>query len=348
LTLQSNLLVNTRILHGHLTGVQRYLLSILNHLDADSLSKVSPAGPLHGIKGHAWEQFALPMKCGKKLLWSPSNSGPLACRHQVLTMHDLVPIDHAEFLNPRFASWYQFLLPRLVRRVDRVIAISEFTRNRLIEVFGISEDKIAVVWNGVDDRFKPQSEDKITEARIKLGIPAGRYLVALGSLEPRKNLKRLLQVWSRVVNELPDDVWLVLSGAKGKSLVFDGESYEDLPDRVHLTGHVPDDLLPALYSGALLAPYLSVYEGFGLPPLEAMACGTPPLTGNLTALPEVVGDGGLMVDPYDVDAIASALKKMVVDDALRDNLRLNGFQQARRFDWKRTAEQTMQVLMETA
>lgn len=342
------MIVNTRILFGHLTGVQRYLLSILNHLPDDEISKVAPSGPLNGIKGHAWEQFSLPFKSKGKLLWSPSNSGPVAVRRQVLTMHDLVPIDHAEFLNPRFAAWYQFLLPRLVSRVDRVIAISEFTRNRLIEVFGIPEDRISVVWNGVDSRFQPQTEEKITEARLKLGIPSGRYLVALGSLEPRKNLKRLLQAWSRVVDELPEDVWLVLSGAKGKSLVFDGESYDELPARVHLTGHVPDDLLPALYSGALAAPYLSVYEGFGLPPLEAMACGTPPITGNLTALPEVVGDAGIMVDPYDIDAISDALKKLIVDDTLRQQLGEKGLQQALRFDWRKTANETWQVLRECA
>lgn len=339
--------VNTRVLAGHLTGVQRYLLSILENLPG-AIASVGPTRTIHGIRGHFWEQFALPARLAGKLLWSPSNSGPLGVARQVLTVHDLVPVDHAEFLNPRFAAWYRFLLPRLVHRVRHIIAVSEFTKQRLMAAFGVSEQRITVIWNGVDERFSPQSEGHISETIGKLGIPGRRYLIALGSLEPRKNLKRLLQAWSRIVCELPDDVWLVLAGAQGKAIVFDGQSFDPLPPRVHLTGHVPDASLPALYSGAIAAPYVSVYEGFGLPPLEAMACGTPVLTGNLTALPEVVGDAALTVDPYDVEAIGGALRLLITDESLRQELRVRGVAQAARFHWKRAAEQTWQVLQKVA
>jgi glycosyltransferase involved in cell wall biosynthesis len=115
-----------------------------------------------------------------------------------------------------------------------------------------------------------------------------------------------------------------------------------------LTGHVPDELLPALYSGAIAAPYLSVYEGFGLPPLEAMACGTPSLTGNLASLPEVVGDAGLMVDPYDVDAIADGLLKLIEDSVLRSTLSYKGLERAKEFSWEKTAELTWKILKEAA
>lgn len=339
--------VNTRILGGHLTGVQRYLLSIFEYLPG-SIHRIGPERPAHGVRGHAWEQFALPAKVRGEVLWSPSNTGPLAVTRQVLTVHDLVPIDHPEFLNPRFAAWYQFLLPKLVRRVRHIIAISEFTKQRLMDAFGVSEQRITVIWNGVDERFRPQPLELIAAAIEELGIPSSRYLFALGSLEPRKNLRRLLEAWARIVHQLPDDVWLVLAGARGKSIVFDGMSFEPLPPRVHLTGHVPDQLLPALYSGAIAALYVSVYEGFGLPPLEAMACGTPALTGDQTALPEVVGNAALTVDPYDVGAIGAGLQSLVTDDVLRQDLRERGLQRATRFHWKDTADRTWHVLEEVA
>lgn len=342
-----SIVANTRVLSSHTTGVQRYLQELLNHWRGP-VDIISPGRPLDGVWGHAWEQMVLPRGLGGNLLWSPSNTGPLAVRKQVVTIHDMVSMDHPEFLNPRFAAWYQFLLPRLVNKVRRVIVVSEFTKERLMKTCNIGEDRISVIWNGVDKRFCPRPLEEISSAREQLGIPTGRYLVALGSLEPRKNLKRLLDAWSRIVGVMPEDVCLVVAGAMGKSIVFDGLSFDPLPPRVHLTGHVPDELLPALYAGALAAPYLSVYEGFGLPPLEAMACGTPTLTSNRTALPEVVGDAAMMVDPYDVDAIGDGLRRLVEDGELRDSLRKRGFNRASLFDWKHTAERTWQVLQQTA
>jgi glycosyltransferase involved in cell wall biosynthesis len=200
----------------------------------------------------------------------------------------------------------------------------------------------------VDARFHPIGADEIKRARVRLGIPSEHYLVTLGSLEPRKNLPRLLQAWAAIQNRIPADVWLVLAGAQGKRTVFGEVLFEDLPPRVHLTGHVPDELLPALYSGAIASPYLSLYEGFGLPPLEAMACGTPPLTGNLASLPEVVGDAGVMVDPNDVDAIADGIYRLVEDPQLRLVLRNKGLNRASQFSWEKTARQTRAFLEEVA
>lgn len=339
--------VNTRILTGHLTGVQRYLISILENLP-ERICQVGPAIPMHGIRGHAWEQFVLPARAKHKLLWSPSNTGPLGVTRQVLTVHDLAVIDHPEFFNRRYAAWYRFLLPRLVHRVRRIIAVSQFTKQRLIEVFGVPEKRITVIWNGIDERFCPRPEEQISAAIEKLCIPSHRYLVALGSLEPRKNLKRLLQAWSTIVSGLPNDVWLVLAGAQGKTIVFDGLPLHPLPQRVHLTGHVSDELLPALYAGAIAAPYVSLYEGFGLPALEAMACGTPVLTSNCTALPEVVGDAALMVDPYDLETISEELNRIIKNYTVREGLRQRGIERANQFRWKRTAERTWDLLEQEA
>lgn len=342
--MHNSIAVNSRILSNHLTGVQRYLNSILMHWPEHEYGLVSPSKALDGVKGHAWEQFGLPRKLNGRVLWSPSNSGPIAVSNQVLTMHDIASIELPEFLNWKFSAWYRFLLPKLTKRVDKIIAISHFTKDRLINHLGVDERKIEVIWNGVDDRFSVRPEEESLLARQKLGLPHGRYFLALGSLEPRKNLKRLLEAWSNVVQELPEDVNLILAGAKGKALVFGGLDFGNIPERVFLTGHVPDQLLPGLYSGALGAPYLSVYEGFGLPPLEAMACGAPVLTGNLTALPEVVGSAGIMVDPYNVDEISDALKKLATDEFLRSKLISAGLAQAKKFDWKATADATLSAM----
>lgn len=339
--------VNTRILGTYLTGVQRYTLELLSRFNSD-VQEIKPVHPLSGIRGHAWEQFVLPAKLHGGLLWSPSNTGPLAVERQVVTIHDISPLDHPEWMNPRFAAWYKFLIPRLAGRVRSILAVSEFTKQRIVAHCPNAESKIRVIHLGVDVRFHPANEAVIKQAREQLGIPSPHYVLVLGSLEPRKNLARLLQAWAAIQARIPGDVWLVIAGAQGRRLVFGDVSFENLPPRVKLTGHVPDELLPALYSGAMIAPYLSLYEGFGLPPLEAMACGTPLLTGNLASLPEVVGNAGVMVDPYDVDAIADGLLRLVEDSALRAELSQKGLERAKQFGWGKTAELSWQVLKESA
>lgn len=341
------LICNTRILGTHLTGVQRYTLELLSRLKGN-IQEIKPSHSLSGIRGHAWEQFILPTKLHGRLLWSPCNTGPLAVERQVVTIHDVSPMDHPEWLNPRFAAWYRYLTPRLVQRVRSVLADSEFTKQRIVAHCPGLELKIHVAHCGVDAKFHPVEPDLIKQARERLGLQSPHYFIALGSLEPRKNLQRLLQAWKNILGNIPDDVWLVLAGAQGKVLVFGDQSFENLPPRVYLTGHVPDELLSALYSGAIGSVYLSLYEGFGLPPLEAMACGAPVLTSNVTSLPEVVGNAGVMVDPYDVDAIADGLLRLVEDSTLRAELSHKGLERAKQFSWEKTAERTWQVLKEAA
>lgn len=338
---------NTRALSSNLTGVQRYTLELLSRF-GNGLERIAPKNPQHGIKGHAWEQFSLPIKVGNRLLWSPSNSGPIIIEKQVVSVMDVSPLDHPDWSSWKFSSWYQFLLPTLINRVRGVLTISEFSRQRILHYCPKAESKVHVTLLAADSRFRPVDNVKIAQAVRFLGLPSAHYIVALGSLEPRKNLKSLLMAWIQVQSKLPDEVWLVLAGAKGKSLVFGNQSYEDLPPRVHLTGHVPDDVLPALYSGAMASVYLSFYEGFGLPPLEAMSCGTPVLVSNVTSLPEVVGDAALTVDPLDVEAVGAGLIRLVEDTALRADLKLRGLERAKLFSWDKTAQQTWQVLEEAA
>lgn len=341
------IICNIRNQQGTLTGVQRYTSELLNRRPSN-IRVVAPRNHLSGMYGHAWEQFVLPFRRQSMLLWSPSNTGPLSVERQVVSIMDMSPLDHPEWSSRKFASWYGYLIPRLINRVRGVLTISEFSRQRILHYCPKAESKVHVTLLAADSRFRPIEGATVAHMIERLGLPTSNYIVALGSLEPRKNLKTLLQAWAYIQAYLPDDVWLVLAGAQGKKLVFGDQSFEYLPQRVHLTGHVSDELLPALYSGAIASVYLPLYEGFGLPPLEAMACGTPVLTSNVTSLPEVVGDACLTVDPHDIEAISDGLVRLVEDSALRADLRVRGLARSELFDWCKTAQQTWVFLEKVA
>jgi len=240
------------------------------------------------------------------------------------------------------------LIPRLVHKAQKVIAVSEFTKSRICDVASLKPNKVIVIYNGIDERFRPKSFEEIDQVKVALGIANFRYILTVATIEPRKNMQRLLEAWSTIYSRLPRDIWLVVAGAKGKDIIFKNTSLDELPPKVCMPGYVPDEYLPTLYSGAIALIYVSLYEGFGLPPLEAMACGTPVLTSNVTSLPEVVGDAALMVDPYDVDAIAEGIKRLIEDDNLRKELSQKGLVRAKLFSWDRTAEITWSVLKEAA
>ncbi len=197
-------------------------------------------------------------------------------------------------------------------------------------------------------QFSPRAPEEIQAARRSLGINAPAYILYVGSLEPRKNLRRLLQAWARVQPSLGAEVELVVAGAKGSSRVFECARLDPLPPGVQFTGYVSDEQLPCLYSGALALVYPSLYEGFGLPPLEAMACGTPVVTSNGTSLPEVAADVAVLVDPEDIDSIAEGIRRVVASSALRDHMRQLGLERASRTTWDYTAQRTLQVLVEQA
>jgi glycosyltransferase involved in cell wall biosynthesis len=305
---------------------------------------IYPEQYLQGISGHIWEQLYLPMKTENKLLWSPANTGPLGVSKQVLSLMDVTPLDHPEWMSLQFAGWYGFLIPRLVRNVRKIITISEYSKQRILEHCSVDERKIEVTYLAADERFVPEVSEKTEEVLKILKIPSRHYLVALGSLEPRKNLHRVLQAWENIQNTIPKDIWLILAGGVGKKNVFGDHRYNTLPERVYLTGHVPDQYLPALYSGAIATVYLSLYEGFGLPPLEAMACGTPVLTSNISSLPEVVGDAALMVNPFDIEDISEGMKLIIENSTLRNTMKKIGLKRAHSFNWNVTAKKTIEIL----
>lgn len=340
------MLVNTRVLHGPPTGVQRYVSEVLAAWPGTPPKRVAPASIVaRGIAGHAWEQCVLPVRLGRgQLLWSPVHSGPLACRNQVVTVHDVIPLDHPEWLNRRFARWYRFMLPRLARRARHLIAISDFTKKRLMATCDVEAERITVIANGVSDRFRPGQPGEIERVRSRLVPGRQRYVLAVGSLEPRKNLSRLLEAWQQALPDLDEDLVLVIAGAPGASSVFAESGPNRLPDRVVALGHVDDRDLPGLYAGAEWSLCVSLYEGFGLPPLESMACGTPVIVSDIPVFREVVGAAGLTVDPLESTSIAVQLRRALASPQLREEMSVKGLARSKPFSWQRTAQATSELL----
>jgi glycosyltransferase involved in cell wall biosynthesis len=323
--------------------MQRYALELVSRI-GDRLQILRPRHALRGGLGHLWEQIYLPMATGTGLLWSPNNTGPVGVPRQVCTIHDLIPLDHPEWFNPRFVALYRWLMPRLVSRLQHIIAISEFTKQRLIHLLNVDPAKITVVPNGVDQSFRPVHAERVRQMRNALGIGDKPYVLCVSSFEPRKNLKNLLAAWAGLPATHRNEFQLVLTGARGNSKVFGDAGIGEPPPGAVFTGYVPQEDLPALYSGASIFAYPSLYEGFGLPPLEAMASGVPVVTSNTSSIPEVVGDAGVLVDPADVAAIRDGLCHLMTSESLRKELSERGRKRAESLSWDRTASATLQIL----
>jgi glycosyltransferase involved in cell wall biosynthesis len=332
---------NTRCMNAPLTGVQRYTEKILGSFP-QKIENVQPSpSASRGLKGHAWEQLALPFMMRKRLLWSPSNSGPISYSRQVVTIHDVVSVDHPEWFTQAYVKWYNYMLPRLCKNALHIITISEFSKQRIMELFKVPYSKITMIYNGTGDLKKQSGAD-----HQPLKIPFERYVLSLGSLEPRKNIPLLLQAWQSLLKRIPEDIGLVIVGGKGSERIFKDAGLSQIPDRVYFTGHIADEHVSQLYLNSLFFVYLSVYEGFGLPPLEAMSVGTPVITGNRTSLPEVVGNAGLLIDPYSMAECENAMLTLINDQKLRMELSARSAIQANRFDWENTSRQTWDVLQQ--
>jgi glycosyltransferase involved in cell wall biosynthesis len=284
------------------------------------------------------------------LLFVPSHVLPLIHpRRNVVTVHDLgyhyYPQAHTLFQNLylRWSTRYN------ARTADRILADSEATREDLVHYYRIPEAKIVVVYPGRDESLASVTDPRrVEQVRARYGLSED-YFLYVGTLHPRKNLVRLVQAFADLPAELKakrPDLQLVLAGQKGwlYDEIFARVRRLGLEDRVVLTGYVPDDELPVLLGGALAFVFPSLYEGFGLPVLEAMACGTPVVCANTSSLPEVAGDAALLVDPLVVSDMTAALVRVLTDGGLRRALTESGFRRVKQFSWRRCAEETLRVL----
>src|SRR6185436_16304439 len=270
----------------------------------------------------------------------------------VVSIHDLSFEHLPQTFKWRSRKQLRITVRRSAREAVHVIALSEHARRDLVETYGLAPEKVTAIPLAAADHFRPISDDEeLQRVRQTYGI-VGEYILSVGAIQPRKNLSRLVDAYSRLRRATPEGNLpkLVLAGKCAWLYEETLRTIRELQvsDSVILTGYVPDHDLPGLYSGALCFVYPSYFEGFGLPPLEAMKCGAPVIVGNQTSLPEVVGNAGLLVDPFDADAIAGAIDRVIRDSNLRAELGKKGLARAQLFDWRETARQTLWVYQQAA
>jgi len=267
---------------------------------------------------------------------------PVRQAKTILTVHDLTFMRLPHCAQAGLRAYLNNVVPRSIERANLVLADSQSTKNDLIELLGVSPDKIEVVYAGVERRFRPM-EGEIALRRVKKRYGLNfSFILSLGTLEPRKNFTGLVEAYALMRDK---ELKLVIAGGKGwlYDEIFARVKELGLEDKVFFPGFVADEDLPALYNLAELFVFPSLYEGFGLPPLEAMACGTPVVTSDRPSLPEVVGEAGFMVEATDNEALAKAMEQVLTDEDLRREMREKGLRQAAKFTWEAAAEKLLDV-----
>ncbi len=361
--------IDARLAHYSAGGIARYTLELATSLastapqhrftllrsgrqrrglpSAHNLRSVAVLTPPH----HRWEQLTLALEVLRlrpDLLHSPDFI-PLSRRsfRSVITVHDLGFLRFPETLTPDSRRYYG-QVGDAVRGADLTIAVSRHTARDLIELVGAPEDRLRVIYNGVSKRFRPiESEAQLTAVRARYGLHKP-YVLFLGTFEPRKNVTTLVRAFG--LGRMRHDVLLALVGRRGwlYQPIFETIDELELGAHVRVVDDADPEDLPALYSAAEVFAFPSLYEGFGLPPLEAMACGTPTVVAETSSLPEVVGDAALSHQPTDAEGLADGLLRLLEDDALRDTLIRKGRERAARFTWTECARRTLAVYEEVA
>jgi glycosyltransferase involved in cell wall biosynthesis len=323
-----------------LGGVERYARELSARLPAlrpGAYAVLRPPRALAHRAGHAWEQAALPARAaqlGAAALLCPANLAPLAFPRNVVVIHDAAPLRHSGWYSRAYASWQRRVLPPIACRALHVITDSEFSRAELRELLGV--ERVSVVAGGVDPAFSPAADSGLAQAALGLARP---YVLCVASHTRRKNLAALALAARALA---PDGVEVVVAGGHRPQFAA-----EDGLGDLRLLGHVPDELLPGLYAGAEAFALPSLYEGFGLPVLEAMAAGTPVVAADTTALPDTCGDAARLVPPQ-AESFREALVALLGDAAERERLRAAGLERAARFTWDATARRVDAVLTRAA
>lgn len=355
--------INGRFLSQTITGVQRAARETVRALErlaaaADpavsglELEILAPPGtsvsnqPTHipvrligTLSGHAWEQLELPWHSRTGVLVSLANAAPLIRSRQCVTLHDASVFAVPEAYSPLYLRWYRTLIPALGRRAARIITDSNFSRTELARRAGINEDKIRVVPLGAEHILATPCDISVL---ANAGLQGRPFILAVSSHSAHKNLKALCEA----ARNLDNRAYQVVIAGGSNARVFETEA-TSWPAGVKHLGYVTDAQLRALYTHASCFVYPSLYEGFGLPPLEAMSCGCPVVVSNAASLPEVCGDAAVYCDPHDPADIARSIARVMEDDALREDLRCRGYQQAREFTWDRSARLLIDILRET-
>lgn len=261
---------------------------------------------------------------------------------RITVIHDMAYMAYPETVNTKTKNWLRLTMKGSCRRADAIVTVSEFSKQEIVRYLGVRPDKITVVYNGVDfERYHPgYGVDRIQNAKEKYRI-IGEYFLYLGTLEPRKNIERMVEAYALLKNKEQRNIpQLVIAGGKGwlYETIFKRVKELQLEKDIIFTGYVAEEDVPLLMSGAMAFLFPSLYEGFGIPPIEAMACGTPVITSNTASLPEVVGEAAIKVDPLQVGELAEAMQRIAGDESLRGYLSALGLEHVQKFTWRNAAE----------
>lgn len=300
-----------------------------------------------------WEQVKLPLAARKKkldLLHCTANTAPLFSGIPlVLTLHDIIYLENIDFKGTSYQNlgnlYRRWLVPRIVKKARMVLTVSSFERDNILEKLQLPEEKVQVLYNGVSSRFNHLYDPQEVEAfRRRYGLP-GQYIMFLGNTAPKKNTPNVIRAFAAYCQSRPDPLKLVLLDYK-KELVeklLEELKQPALMDHFVFPGYVPHQEIPLMYNAATLFLYPSLRESFGLPLLEAMACGVPVITSNTSSMPEIAGDAALLVDPFDVKELTGALQRLAGNEELQQQLREKGLERARQFTWKASAEKLLSI-----
>lgn len=264
---------------------------------------------------------------------------------KIATIHDLIPYIMPETVGKGYLLKFLRDVPKVIELCDSLITVSEWSKRDILKFFPIDKDKIYVTPLAADDKYKPLDKEKcrdFLEKQYNINKP---FILYIGGFSPRKNVKLLITAFSKIYKELSKEYNLVIVGAtrdQGQYLSEFSNNLE-LAAKIIFTGFAPEEHLPILYNGCDVFVYPSLYEGFGLPPLEAMNCGAPVITSNTTSIPEVVGNAGILINPYDENELMEALKELLNNDKLKEDYGKKGLERAVNFSWLKTAEKTLEI-----
>lgn len=345
------IVINARFLTQDLTGVQRFAIEISKSLKLLLGKNIIFLAPRNikdkelatslGVKvigrftGHIWEQIDLPFylsRIDNPCLLNLANTGPILYPNKLVTIHDIAFERYPKTFNWKFRIIYRFLIPYLIKYSRHIFTVSEFSKKEICSFYGANSEKLSVIYNAVNNNFKPN---------ISTGKENAKYILAVSSLHYQKNFHSLI----RAFNKLDLDIKLYLVGSLNKNFA-DMDLLDDIKNNPNIIfkGRINDKDLIKLYSNAEYFIYPSLYEGFGIPPLEAQACGCPVICSDAASLPEVMGDSVLYFNPYNIDDIAEKLSQALTNEKIREKLRRKGFDNIKRFDWMRSAEKIANIL----
>lgn len=297
-----------------------------------------------------WDQFTYPRQAKQKgvdLLHQPCFSAPLFFPGPVVvTIHDIISILFPETIPFASRMFYSKWMPFSYRKAKQIITISKSTKRDIVRVLGIPEEKITVIPLGFDKKFETKiSQTEIARVKKKYALP-DKYLLHIGTLEPRKNLDFLIDVFADVISvKGNEDLGLVITGKKGWYFegLFEKVKRYSLEDRVVFTGYIDEEDKAAIYQGARIFTFPSLYEGFGLPPLEAMASGVPIISSDTSSMPEVVGDAGILISPYDKQKWVKEISRVNQSEKLINEMKEKNLKQVANFSWDKAAQKTLEV-----